>query len=74
MEPQKIEQFVQQIPTDLAAAYSGVLVNLGHKLGYYSALAGAGPTTAAALADQTGTLERYAREWLNNNLVIEARA
>lgn len=34
MEPQKLEQFLQQILTNLAAAYSGVLVNLGHKLGY----------------------------------------
>lgn len=66
MNPTKVEQFVGQVLTDLAAAYSGMLVNLGHKLGYYRALSGAGPLTAEELAERTGTLPRYALEWLNN--------
>ena len=39
-------------------------VHIGDRLGYYHALADAGPLTSADLAAQTGTNERYAREWL----------
>lgn len=37
---------------------------IGHRLGYYSALADGGPATSTDLATRTGTHERYAREWL----------
>lgn len=43
--------------TDILSMY------LGHKLGYYQALAG-GPLTSTELAEASGTVERYAREWL----------
>lgn len=62
----KLERFVGQVVGDLAAAYSGVMVNIGHKLGLYRAMADAGPITPAALAARTGTHERYVREWLSN--------
>ena len=39
-------------------------VYLGDRLGYYRALAESGPLTPAGLATRTGTDERYAREWL----------
>lgn len=48
---------------DLHAAY------LGDRLGWYRALAGAGPLTSAELAARTGTAERYAREWLEQQAV-----
>ncbi|WP_409329543.1 class I SAM-dependent methyltransferase [Trujillonella humicola] len=44
-------------------------VYLGDRLGWYRALAGAGPTTSAELAARTGTAERYAREWLEQQAV-----
>jgi 2-polyprenyl-3-methyl-5-hydroxy-6-metoxy-1,4-benzoquinol methylase len=47
---------------DLQAAY------LGDRLGYYRALAG-GPLTSTELATRTGTAERYAREWLEQQAV-----
>ena len=47
---------------DLQAVY------LGDRLGYYRALA-AGPLTSAELATRTGTAERYAREWLEQQAV-----
>jgi SAM-dependent methyltransferase len=47
---------------DLHAVY------LGDRLGYYRALAG-GPLTSAELAARTGTAERYAREWLEQQAV-----
>jgi SAM-dependent methyltransferase len=43
-------------------------VHLGDRLGYYRALA-AGPLTSGELAARTGTAERYAREWLEQQAV-----
>jgi SAM-dependent methyltransferase len=47
--------------------HAGAVV-IGEKLGLYKAMGKAGqPVTAAELANQTGTNERYVREWLNSN-------
>lgn len=48
---------------DLFAVY------LGDRLGYYRSLAEGGPATSAELAERTGTAERYAREWLEQQAV-----
>src|SRR5690242_2688000 len=48
---------------DVQSAY------LGDRLGYYRALADAGPLTSSELAARTGTAERYAREWLEQQAV-----
>src|SRR5512142_2393712 len=44
-------------------------VYLGEQLGFYRALAELGPATSAELATRTGTHERYAREWLEEQAV-----
>jgi SAM-dependent methyltransferase len=44
-------------------------VYLGDRLGYYRALVDAGGVTSAELATRTGTAERYAREWLEQQAV-----
>ncbi len=44
-------------------------VYLGDRLGYYRALAQTGPATSGELADRSGTHERYAREWLEQQAV-----
>lgn len=64
--PAEVEAFVGQVITDLAAAVSGVLVNIGRKLGLYASMAEIGACTSQELADATGVRERYVREWLNN--------
>lgn len=61
-----VEAFVGQFITDLGATFSGVLINVGRKLGFYSAMADLGPCTSKALAEATDIRERYVREWLNN--------
>ena len=48
---------------DLFSMYIGV------RLGFYEALATGGPLTSAELASRTGTAERYAREWLEQQTV-----
>lgn len=64
--PAEVEAFVGQVVTDLGAAVSGVLVNIGRKLGLYASMAEIGACTSRELADTTGLRERYVREWLNN--------
>ncbi len=51
--------------TDFGATSLAALVVIGDRLGLYRALATSGPLTAAELAANTGTHERYVREWLN---------
>jgi len=62
------EQFAGQVVTDVAAALSGVMTSLGHKLGLYKAMAGAGALSPDALAKMTALDPRYVREWLNNQV------
>jgi SAM-dependent methyltransferase len=62
----RLGAFGGQAVTDMAAAISGLLLHIGDRLGLYKAMAGAGPITSAALAERTGTTERYVREWLGN--------
>jgi SAM-dependent methyltransferase len=66
LETANTETFTGQVLTDVAASLSGVMTTIGHKLGLYTAMAGAGPLTSEALASKTGLTERYLREWLNN--------
>jgi SAM-dependent methyltransferase len=64
--PSEVEAFIGQVVTDLSATFSGVLVNVGRKLGLYQAMADLGACTSVALAEATGIRERYVREWLAN--------
>ena len=66
IDENKLHTFLMQVATDLAACSAGFMTNLGHKLGLYKAMAGAGPLTAAQVAARAGTAERYTREWLNS--------
>jgi SAM-dependent methyltransferase len=61
----KLMAFVFRAVDEVGAALNAGLVVMGDKLGYYRAMAASGPTTPARLADDTGTAEPYAREWLN---------
>jgi len=64
--PNEIEAFIGQVVADLSAAFSGVLINVGRKLGLYQTMADLGACTSVALAEATGIRERYVREWLAN--------
>ncbi len=50
-------------------AYELMTVHLGDRLGLYRALAERGEATPAEVAAATGTQERYAREWLEQQAV-----
>jgi len=59
----KLNSFLGRFVGDLGAAVHTGMVVIGEKLGLYKTLA-AQPMTSKELADQTGTDERYVREWL----------
>jgi len=59
------ERFAQRVLGDLSAAMTGVMVRLGHELGFYRALGERGPLTSRELAGHASVFERYAREWLH---------
>jgi SAM-dependent methyltransferase len=65
VDTDKLMQFVFRAVDEVGATLNTALVVMGDKLGWYRALAGAGPLTPAELAARTGTAERYVREWLN---------
>jgi SAM-dependent methyltransferase len=64
-DPQRLDEFLSRVVNDLSASLAGVLVSIGHRLGLYKAMAGAGPISTGWLAASTGCAERYVREWLN---------
>jgi SAM-dependent methyltransferase len=64
--PSEIQDAVGKTITDLGAAFSGVLINIGRRLGLYRTLAEIGACTSEQLAQKMGIRERYVREWLNN--------
>jgi SAM-dependent methyltransferase len=59
-----LDQALGRTVTDMGAALNVALVLLGGELGLWKALAGAGPSTAAEIAERSGVRERYVREWL----------
>ncbi len=67
IDQDKLNAFLGKAVGDLGAAMSGVLMSIGDELGYYKALA-ADKLTSEELAAETGTNERYAREWLGNQV------
>jgi SAM-dependent methyltransferase len=62
----KLHDFLGKVVGDFGAALSSTLVYIGQKHGLYKAMVEAGPITPAELAERTGTIERYVREWLLN--------
>lgn len=65
LDMDKLQAFSMRSIADVAAAYTGVMVSLGSKLGLYRALHGAGPLSAREVALRANCADRYVREWLN---------
>lgn len=62
------EAFVERAFDATAGTFTLFTIYVGDRLGYYETLA-AEPLTARELAGRTGTDERYAREWLEQQTV-----
>lgn len=66
---QTAEAVADRVFADLLGAMSTYATTIGVTLGWYDALAGGDPLTAAELAAATDTDERYAQEWLEQQTV-----
>ncbi|MCZ7528768.1 MAG: class I SAM-dependent methyltransferase [Acidimicrobiia bacterium] len=64
-----VDGFAERLFGAVLGAQEVQAVYLGHRLGWYRALADHGSLTSVELADRTGTTERYAREWLEHQAV-----
>ena len=62
-----MQALVRRLRQDTIAVLELCTVYLGERLGLYRALAEGGPATSSELADRTGTVERYVREWLEHH-------
>lgn len=65
IDEDKLHALLGRAVVDFGAVSIAPLVLIGDRLGLYRALGDDGPMTSAELAAQTGTHERYVREWLN---------
>ncbi len=62
--PDRLHAFMGKLVGDLGAMMSVGPMLLGEKLGLYKAMSHGRPMTAADLAKDTNTNERYVHEWL----------
>lgn len=63
IDQSRLHDLLGRMVADMGAAAIGPLVILGDKLGLYRTLAKHGPLSSKVLAEETGTTERYVREW-----------
>jgi SAM-dependent methyltransferase len=63
------DAFAERLFGAALGAYELMTVHLGDRLGYYATLGESEALTAGELADASGTEERYAREWLEQQAV-----
>lgn len=66
--PEKLEAVVNQALVDLSSAQGAIMMNLGHKIGLFKAMAGRGPLSSVEVARLSGCAERYVREWLRSQV------
>ena len=60
----ELRGYAKRVFDNLGGLVVSGMIYLGHHLGLYKALDGAGPLDSAALAAKTGLHERWVREWL----------
>ena len=66
---QQTEVFIEKILQSTRGAFEIFGMYLGVKIGYYRALSESGAANSQELAQRTGTYERYAREWLEQQAI-----
>lgn len=60
----ELRAYLKRVFDNLSGLVVSGMISLGHHLGLYKALDGAGALTSEALAARTGLHERWLREWL----------
>lgn len=64
IDPDELQQYSLNVWGYKQGEVVSLMIHIGDRLGLYQALAGAGPVTAADLAERTGLQERWLLEWL----------
>ncbi len=64
IDPEALKRYSFSVWSYKQGEIVSLMIHLGDRLGLYRALNGAGPVTAAELADRTGLKERWLFEWL----------
>jgi SAM-dependent methyltransferase len=70
VDEKKLKELLEKVTSDIGISLSSALVFIGQKLGLYKAMADAGPLSITEIAARSGTVERYVREWLINQVAI----
>ncbi|MCK0112621.1 methyltransferase domain-containing protein [Ornithinimicrobium sp. F0845] len=70
LDLEKVGAFAQHIGGLLAGGATTAMMVVGDRTGLYAAMAAGGPLTPAQLAADTGTAERYVREWLAQQAAV----
>ena len=66
-DPDEVGLFALQVAGHMSGAVTAAMIHLGDKLGLYRALAAATtPLDTTTLAERTGLVERWVREWAYN--------
>ena len=68
LNEEKIRSLFEKVITYSGISMSMGLVYIGQKVGLFKAMADAGPLTCKEIALRSGTVERYVREWLINQV------
>lgn len=68
LNQEKLEILVNQAVSDISAAQGVIMMNLGHKVGLFKAMAGKGPLSSVEVARLSGCSERYVKEWLRSQV------
>lgn len=64
----KLDAIATTVLTDISGGQGAIMMNLGHKLGLYKAMAGRGPLSSTEVARRSECAERYVREWLRSQV------
>lgn len=58
------DAYAEKLFTSALGTFETLSLYVGDRLGWFASLTNEGPATPAELAERTGTVERYCREWL----------
>ncbi len=64
IDPEALKRFSFNVWNFKQGEIVSLMIHIGDQLGLYKAMSGAGPLSAAALAEKTGLQERWLFEWL----------
>ena len=71
VDPTTRDAFLKRLTQSCLGMFDIVTIYLGEELGLYRALADLQGATSSELADRTGAVERYVREWLEQQAVTD---